>query len=267
MEEQEIFLKENLRFLRKRKNLIQEDLAQNLGMTRVKLHAIESGKTVNPVIGDVIKIAKYFKLATDTLLTVNLMRLGELKLRELESVTDVYLTGKNVRVLAITVSQEDKENVEYVPIKAKAGYRTGYSDPEYLAALPKFSFPNLPAGGIFRMFPTTGDSMLPIPEGSDILARYIQNWKELRSGSLGIVILKGEQDFVFKEITVLAQGLSLHSFNKLYEDYQVDFSDVLEIWEYHSFHSKVLPEPVTDLNLVIREIRQLTIHAERDGSL
>lgn len=119
MKEQEIFLKENLRFLRKRKNLIQEDLAEDLGMTRVKLHAIESGKTANPVIGDVIKIAKYFKLATDTLLTVNLSRLGELKLRELETGTDVYLTGKNVRVLAITVNQEDKENVEYVPIKAK----------------------------------------------------------------------------------------------------------------------------------------------------
>lgn len=80
------------------------------------------------------------------------------------------------------------------------------------------------------MSTTTGDSKLPIPEGSDILARYVQNWKGLRSGSSGIVILKGEQDFVFKEITVLAQGLTLHSFNKLYDDYPVDFSEVLEIW-------------------------------------
>jgi transcriptional regulator with XRE-family HTH domain len=264
MEEQEIFLKENLKFLRNRKNLTQEDLAEVLGMTRVKLHAIESGKTANPAIGDVVKVARYFKLAADTLLTINLSRLGELKLRELESGTDVYLTGKNIRVLAITVNQEDKENVEYIPVKAKAGYSAGFSDPEYLATLPKFNFPNLPAGATFRMFPTIGDSMLPIPEGSDILAKYVQNWRELKAGTLGIIILKGEQDFVFKEISVLTQGLLLHSLNKLYDDYKVEFSDVLEIWEYHSFYSKVLPEPVTDLNLVIREIRQLGLHPEKD---
>ena len=261
MEAQEIFLKVNLRFLRNRKNLTQEDLAEDLGMTRVKLHAIESGKTANPVIGDVIKIAKYFKLATDTLLTVNLSHLGELKLRELESGNDVFLTGKNIRVLAITVNRNNKENVEYVPIKAKAGYRTGYSDPEYLAALPKFSFPNLPAGGTFRMFPTTGDSMLPIPEGSDILARYVQNWKELKSGSLGIVILKGEQDFVFKKVSMQNEGiLLLESFNEVYKPYTASVENVLEIWQFERFVSKDIPERASDL----QELKSMILDLKKE---
>lgn len=257
MEAQEIFLKENLKFLRQRKKLTQEALAELLDMSRVKLKAIETGTTVNPSISDVILIARYFKLATDTLLTVNLAKLGELKLRELESGSDVYLTGKNLRVLAITQTQDSKENVEYVPIKAKAGYRAGHADPDYLAALPKFNIPNLPSGHTYRMFPTSGDSMLPIPEDSDILARYVQDWLSLKPATLCIVILIGDQEFVFKQVTVTDEGLLLHSLNKLYEDYLVAFSDVLEIWEYYSFHSKKLPEELTDLTQVIREIRKL----------
>lgn len=257
MEEQKIFLSENLRWLRNRRSLTQQDLSEKLGMSRVKLHAIESGKTLNPLIADVVKLARYFKLATDTLLTVDLSRLGELKLRELESGSDVYLTGKNIRVLAITQNPDSTENVEYIPIKAKAGYRAGYADPEYLAALPKFNIPNLPTGYTFRMFPTSGDSMIPVPEDSEILARYVQDWKHLKPATLCIVILKGEQDFVFKAVTILPEGLLLHSLNKLYEDYLVEFGDVLEIWEYYSFHSRRLPEQITDLTHVIREIRKL----------
>lgn len=56
---------------------------------------------------------------------------------------------------------------------------------------------NLLWGGTYRMFPTTGDSMLPIPEGSDVVARYVQDWKTLKPDRHCIVILKGEQDFVF----------------------------------------------------------------------
>ncbi|TKT84722.1 XRE family transcriptional regulator [Dyadobacter frigoris] len=259
MEAQEIFLKENLKFLRQRKKLTQESLAEALDMSRVKLKAIETGTTANPAVQDIVLISRYFKIATDTFLLVNLAKLGELKLRELEAGSDVYLTGKNIRVVAITINPDSKENVEYVPIKAKAGYRAGHTDPEYLAALPKFNIPNLPSGYTYRMFPTSGDSMLPIPEGSDILARYVQNWKDLKAATLCIVILVGDQEFVFKQVTITPDGLLLHSMNKLYEDYTVDFSDVLEIWEYYSFHSKQLPEAMTDLTTVIREIRKLEV--------
>jgi transcriptional regulator with XRE-family HTH domain len=256
MEAQEIFLKENLRFLRNRRKMTQEALAEALAMSRVKLKAIESGTTANPAIQDVIAISRYFKIAADTFLTVNLSVLGELKLRELESGNDVYLTGKNIRVLAITQSSDQKENVEYIPIKAKAGYSQGYADPQYLAELPKFNIPGLPSG-TFRMFPTTGDSMLPFPERSEILVRYVQDWKQLKPATLCIVILQGDHDFVFKQVTVLPEGLLMHSLNKLYEDYIVEFSDVIEVWEYYSFHSRELPETLSDLALVIREIRKL----------
>ncbi|MNR31246.1 hypothetical protein D3C85_1487450 [compost metagenome] len=79
--------------------------------------------------------------------------------------------GGNLRVLAITVDRDNKENTEHVPVKAQGGYRAGHNDPEFIVTLPKFNFPNLPKGGSYRMFPTSGDSMLPIPEGSDVICK------------------------------------------------------------------------------------------------
>ena len=226
----------------------QEEVSQTLDLSRNKLQALESGKTINPSAMDMIKFSEYFKISVDSLLKVDLHKLGELKLKELMTGNDVYMTGSGIRVLAITVDKNNKENTEYVPVKAKAGYRAGYNDPEYIAALPKFSLPDLPKTGTFRMFPTTGDSMLPIPENSDVIAQYVQDWKSIKPDTPCIVILKGEQDFVFKLVTVQINGdVVLKSLNRSYTPYTVNSEDILEIWKYYKHQTGTLPEPETDL--------------------
>ncbi len=243
-----LFFNSNIRFLRERKKISQEELASQLELSRNKLQALESGKTVNPAVTDLIKFSGYFKISIDSLLKVDLKKLGELKLKDLLAGNDVYMTGSNIRVLAITVDKNNKENTEYVPVKAKAGYRAGYNDPEYIAALPKFSLPNLPTTGTFRMFPTTGDSMLPIPENSDVIAQYIQDWKTIKADTPCIVILKGEQDFVFKLVTIQGNDeILLRSLNKNYAPYTVNSDAVLEIWKYYKHQTGTLPQPDTDL--------------------
>lgn len=161
-----------------------------------------------------------------------------------------------MRILAITVDKSNKENVEYVPVKAKAGYRAGYSDPNYISSLPKFTYPNLPSGGTYRMFPTMGDSMLPIPEGSDVLCRYLQDWSTLKPDTLCIAILKGEQDFVFKRVSLHEEGLRMESLNPIYKPYVVPISDVLELWEYYSFQSKNVPE-IHDLQQISGTVNEI----------
>lgn len=243
-----IFFHNNIRLLRERKKMSQEEVSQQLDLSRNKLQALESGKTVNPSAMDMIKFSEYFKVSVDSLLKIDLVKLGELKLKELMTGNDVYMTGSKIRVLAITVDKNNKENTEYVPVKAKAGYRVGYNDPEYIAALPRFSLPNLPKTGTFRMFPTTGDSMLPIPENSDVIAQYIQDWKSIQPRTPCIVILKGEQDFVFKLVTIQNSGeVLLRSLNRNYEPYTVNSEDILEIWKYYKHQTGTLPPPETDL--------------------
>lgn len=260
MNEQNIFWSLNIKYLRNRKKISQDQLAADLGISRSKLNAHENGQTVNPTLNDLLDCSQYFKMSIDTLLKVDLSKLSELKLRELEAGNDVYITGSKIRVLAITVDKENKEQVEYVPVKAKAGYRAGYSDPEYLASLPRFTLPGLPATGTFRMFPTTGDSMLPVPEGSDILTRYVEDWTSIKKDTPCILILKGEQDFVFKMVTSRIdedRTLLLRSLNEQYQPYTVPVSEVLEIWAYYGHYSRSLPEAEVSLQLLMRKMEAM----------
>lgn len=242
------FFHSNIRFLRERNGITQETLSKQIGVLRNKLQALESGKTVNPTTADLIKISNNFKISIDSLLKINLNEIEDSKLSELINSTEEYLSGANMRILAITVDQRNTENIEYVPIKAKAGYQAGCNDPEYIASLPKFNLPNLPNSGTFRMFPTTGDSMLPIPENSDVIGQYVQDWTTIKPQTPCIVILKGAQDFVFKLVTIRSdQQIELKSSNTYYKTYTVDATDVLEIWKYYRHQTGTIPEQATSL--------------------
>lgn len=257
-ETQKIFLAGNIKFLRERKKMSQESLASMLGLTRAKLAAIETGNTKSPQPTDYLNFSDFFKISIDTLLKIDLSKLGELKMRDLEAGNDVYIRGGNLRVLAISVDKSNNENVEYVPVKAKAGYMAGYNDPEFIAALPKYSIPNLPAQGTFRIFPSVGDSMLPVPEGSDIIAQYVADWTDLKADTPCIVILKGQQDFVFKLATLNADGtIFLKSLNPVYEPYTVETSDVMEIWRFYAYTSREFPEAQSEMTTILTAIRNL----------
>lgn len=253
-----IFLGSNVKFLRTRQKLTQENLGKELNMTRSKLNCIEIGQTKSPSIEDMLKFSSYFKLSIDTLIKIDLSKVGELKLRDLEAGNDVYIKGGNLRVLAITVDKRNNENVEYVPIKAKAGYQSGYNDPEFIASLPRFSLPNLPKEGSFRIFPTVGDSMLPIPEGSEVVGQYVEDWQSLKLETPCIVILKSQQDFVFKLVSLQEdRTFLLKSLNPTYQPYEVEVENVLEIWKFHSFFSKEIPDSSLDFPQLLKDVKSL----------
>ena len=95
--------------------------------------------------------------------------------------------------------------------------------------------------------------MLPIPEKSDIITEYVQDWKSLKPNTLCIVILKGDQDFVFKQVTVRDGGsIFLVSLNTLYKPYSVEAEDVLEIWKYRSYHSQSLPSVASNQDQIMK---------------
>jgi transcriptional regulator with XRE-family HTH domain len=247
-----LFFGSNIRFLRERQKFSQEEISEVLDLSRNKLQALESGKTKNPTSLDLIKFSEYFKVSVDTLLKIDIGKLSELLIRELQAGNDVYVTGSKLRILSITVDKDNNQNMDYIPVKAKAGYRSGFADPKYLADLPKFSQPNLPKGHTYRMFPTTGDSMLPIPEGAEIICQFVQDWKSLKPETPCILVLKGEQDFVFKQVTIETDHILLQSLNPLYEPYTVESGEVLEIWKYYSFQSRELPPKESNMDQIMK---------------
>lgn len=240
---------DNVKFLRRHRQLSQDALATDLHISRSKLNAHENGHTLNPPIEDLVAFSGYFGVSIDDLLKTNLGALPPDAVNRLIEGNESHSKGDHLRILSISVDKENKENIEYVPVKAKAGYRVGYSDPEFIAALPKFSFPGLPKGRTFRMFPTVGDSMLPIPEGSDILTSYIADWTTIKPGTPCIVIFNTEQDFVFKNVSPQPDGkLLLESSNSLYKPYTAHISGVLEIWRFERLITGNIPRGPTEMD-------------------
>jgi phage repressor protein C with HTH and peptisase S24 domain len=230
-----------------------------LGLKRSTLNNYENGQTI-PNATVLMAFSDYYRIAIDTLLRVNLSRLSEYQLSELERGNDVYIRGSGLRVLATTVNSSNEDNIELVNEKAKAGYVTGYADPEYIRELPVFQLPFLSKNKKYRAFQVKGDSMLPVPEDSWITGEFVQDWHTLVSGKPYIVLTLND-GVVFKivENRIHEDGiLRLHSLNTLYEPYDVPVSEIREIWRFVNFISRELPASATldeSLRRIFSEIK------------
>ena len=222
------FIHTNIKFLRKQKAWTQEQLAAELDIKRSLIGSYEEGRA-KPNYEVLAEIAKIFKHSIDNLITRDL-RLTERVPLFTEEQMDI--SGKNLRVLAITVDKADNENIEMVPVKAAAGYLNGYADPGFIKELNRFRLPFLPAG-TYRAFEIKGDSMLPIQPGSVVIGEYVDNWKNIKDG-LTYVVLSKHDGIVYKRLfnQVEENGtLILRSDNTAYPAYPIKIEEVLEVWK------------------------------------
>jgi len=227
---------ENLRFLRLRRNKSQTDLAAELELTRTTLSGYE--KNVQPPFRILIKISEYFNVSLDALIKYKLNVLSEFQLSQIEKGFDVDVTGSKLRLLTITVDSKGKENIEMVPVKAQAGYTNSYGDLDFISSLHKFKLPFLPENKTYRTFQIKGDSMLPIPENAWVTCSYVENWEFIKNGKACIVVTKNE-GIVFKLVySQLERGtFLLVSSNRNYNPYEIQVSQVLEIWQFETWNS------------------------------
>lgn len=224
-------LNNNLKFLRKKKKLTQESLAEALGISRSKLAGYEA--TITPPLDMMVKIAEYFSVSLDILIKVDLTTYSEYKLRELLE-TDQFFRGRKLRILSTTVDSEGRELIEVVSQRAKASYLAGFADPEYISELPRFALPFLPMDKKHRVFQVDGDSMLPIPDGSWIICEYVDDWLAIKDGQRYVIVT--EQDGVTFKIAYnriqADHQLLLCSANPIYPPFEVNIEDVKEVWRY-----------------------------------
>lgn len=232
-------ISENIKFFRKQLGFTQEQLAQKIGIKRSLLGAYEEGRA-EPGLETLTVLARLFGSTVDLLISETL---SDPEKRKEAMTKDVE--GKRLRVLAITVDKDDKENIQLVPEKAAAGYLNGYSDPEYVAELPKFYLPIFSGSGTYRAFEIKGDSMLPLPSGSLIIGQYLDNWNSLKDQQTYILVTVSE-GIVYKRVhnnIKKNETLRLISDNPAYEPYDVSIEDVLEIWESKAYISTEFPKP------------------------
>lgn len=234
----------NIKLLRKRKRISQEDLSSELGIKRTSLSGYELGNS-EPNFETLLRFSAFFKISIDKLLKLNLGQVSEVYLTQLEQGVDIDITGGKLRVLATTVNASNEENIELVPVKAKAGYATGFGDPDFISVLPTFNLPFLDKNKKFRTFQISGDSMPPVSDKSWVTGEFVQNWRTLKNGYPYIVVTEND-GVVFKMVYDQLdknQTLLLCSTNPIYEPYEININEVLEIWKFVNFISNEMPEP------------------------
>ena len=250
---------DNIKLLRTRKVKTQDVVAQELGLSRSTLNSYENGSVKNPTLEALLAFSRYYKISIDTLVKVDLGKLSQFQLSELLRGNDVYITGSRLRVLATTVDSANKENIEVIPLKAKAGYKNGYADPEFIKKLQLFQLPILYGDRKYRMFQIDGDSMLPIPDKSWVIGEYVENWYDMKSGQAYILLTK-EEGIVFK-IAVnhlrKQKKLELHSLNPEFKPYEIAVTDVKEAWKFCNYISSELPEPQRQKDELLQSVAKM----------
>jgi transcriptional regulator with XRE-family HTH domain len=219
------FIAENLKFIRKANGWTQGELAKQLGVKRSLIGAYEEGRA-DPRISFLMHLCKRFGYSMDQWVGESL---------DADAPKSDTIAGSNLRILPIMVDQqENQERITLVPVQAAAGYLNGYGDVEFIEQLPAFDLPfaEVSRGKTYRTFQTKGDSMLPIPSGAYILCSYVLDWNNIKNDALYIVVSKTE-GVVFKRLlNNLRHGyLTLKSDNPDYEPFDVEGSDIAEVWK------------------------------------
>lgn len=257
-----MYFNNNIKVLRNRKDRTQDIVASEMGISRSTLNSYENGSIKNPTLDALMMFSKFYKVSIDTMVKVDLSKLSEFQLSELERGHDVYVTGSRLRVLATTVDAHNRENVELVPLKAKAGYRAGYADPEFIKKLPTFQLPILFNDRKYRMFQITGDSMLPIPDKSYVIGEYLENWYDIKDGD-AYILLTQEEGIVFKVAfnqLKKKKSVLLKSLNTIYDPYEVSVGEIKEVWKFCNYISNQLP----DTSFAREEVLNKLVKMEED---
>src|SRR6478735_300762 len=207
----------NLKHLRKLRGWTQEEFARKLKIKRSLVGAYEEERA-EPRLEVLEQICSIFKLSLDELL--------------LKDITETKSGGSYLEKRRAMKMVAETQDIQFVPVKAAAGYLAGFADPDFLDELNTFTLPML-APGHYRAFEIIGDSMLPTPSGSVIVGEKIDDLEEVKANNTYIVVSKGE-GIVYKRIMKnnrLKNKLTLISDNPQYSPYNVNTEDIMEVWK------------------------------------
>ena len=170
------FAGKNFKHLRKLRGWTQDEFARKLKIKRSLVGAYEEERA-EPRLEVLEQLCSIFKLSLDELL--------------LKDLTASKKGGSYIDKRRQLKLQGETNEIQFVPVKAAAGYLAGYGDPEFIDELNTFTLPML-APGDYRAFEIVGDSMLPTPSGSVIVGEKLQTLDDLKVNNTYIVVSKNE---------------------------------------------------------------------------
>jgi SOS-response transcriptional repressor LexA len=136
----------------------------------------------------------------------------------------------------VIVDKLDNENLVLVNQKAAAGYPHNVQDVEWYQQLPAFDLP-LPQyrNATYRGFQIEGDSMLPNFQQEDwVLAKATASMNEASNNKIYVIVLP--DSVLVKKLQKLPDPskILLISLNQEYVPFEVNVSDIQELWQVNS---------------------------------
>lgn len=242
----------NLKFLRKKNGKTQGELSAELKIGRTTIANYEVGVS-EPNMETLQAFSRLFNISLDDLLSRNLEE--DAKLNNGRIVTSMGVDLKSNRSgsyssmpKVVTVDRDGKDNILYVPVKARAGYLLGYGDPEYVTTLPTFRLPGL-SNATYRMFEVDGPSMSPnILNGDRVIAEWVEDLQEIVDNGVYVIVHTGGVA-VKRILNRLKDGGKLllksdtiaHRYD--YPTIEIDPADVNEVWSCKLKISSDFSEP------------------------
>ena len=250
----------NLKYIRKQREWTQEEMANQLQIKRSLVGAYEEERA-EPRLEVMESICALFSINLEQFLFQDLSLTGSMDGDGEGGSGNSYLERR--RALKSDKSNSLAPIVPFVPVKAAAGYLAGYADPEFLDELNTFTLPML-APGDYRAFEIIGDSMLPTPSGSVIVGEKVASFKEVKNSNTYIVVSNSD-GVVYKRIITNddrskegnGDRLTLLSDNPLYEPYQVNTTDIVEIWKAVYIIHKAGAQPMWNVDQLAGVVNNL----------
>jgi len=213
-----VYVAKNIVYCRKKRKLTQDNLASLLQTKRSLIGSYEEERAY-PKLELLQKMADLFEYGLEEFVSTDL------------SENDAATSYTAKRFQMKMKAEPKNHSIVFVPLKASAGYLNGYADPEFIDELNTFTLPMI-APGNYRAFEISGDSMLPTPSGSVVIAEKEENFDNLKPTNAYILLSKNE-GIVYKRISKIKETkeLALISDNPIYQPYKVKYTDVLEMWK------------------------------------
>ena len=270
-----MYLASNLKYLRKKSGKTQDALSSELKIGRTTIANYESGIS-EPNVDTLLIFANYFGTSLDDLLSKNMedvIKSGEKDIVLTGAFAPKPATGYSGMPKVITVDNSGNDNIIYVPVKARAGYLSGYGDVEFIESLPTFRLPGL-SNATYRMFEVDGPSMAPnVLHGDRIIGEWVESLNDIRDNRVYIVVHEGgvavkrvvnrlkERGKLYLKSDTIAHR---HEFPTL----EIDPADVKEVWYGRLKISSDFSEPaevyhrLADLEMDVMEMK----HRIDDGN-
>lgn len=274
------FFASNVAFLRRKKGVTQTDVASALGLKRNTFSNYETTHS-EPDLATLEKIASFFDISIDELISVDLTKGNLIEYREdeenkeksnhksnppgnLTSINRQFLPpadedlpvsmvaenvvpyGRFQTSRIITIDSRGEENIIYVPVRARAGYLLGYGDAQFIQTLPAYRLPGY-SNGTYRIFEVEGHSMFPtLQDGDRVIARWT-DISDVRDDRVYVLVTRTEGILIKRLINRYNEGkIIVKSDNNHGGEFPtiiLDMDEVTEIWYAIERWTRQLPGP------------------------